>query len=45
MVLGERGECGAEGFGKVIRKTTLEDRGGGGRKAEQKHVAWRNCKF
>jgi hypothetical protein len=22
-----------------------DDGGGGGRKMEQKHVAWRNCKF
>jgi hypothetical protein len=31
---------------KVLgEKERMDDRGGGRRKVEQKHLAWRNCKF
>jgi hypothetical protein len=39
----ERGGSGAEGFGGERERE--DDRGGGRRKMEQKHVAWRNRKF
>jgi hypothetical protein len=31
--------------GEEKKEWKREDNGGGGRKAEQKHLAWRNCKL
>jgi hypothetical protein len=31
--------------GREREREITDDRGGSGRKMEQKHMAWRNCKF
>ena len=44
--MGKSREGGAESLGeKGGEGEREEDRRGGGRKMEQKHVAWRNCKL
>jgi hypothetical protein len=48
-VIGQEREGGAEGLGEKEEgreeRMTEGEGGGGGRKGEQKHMAWRNRKF